>query len=410
MGIQSGSATFTRFFVPDPVTEDFWSYVDEKLQAGSFKGIEEGEEQAAGFASWDDFFDSSFPYGSYHKGEYVAFNFRLDQRKVPAIITKQYVREAVQKFRQEHDEKWPSRRERADIQENIKNFLLNRSFPQPSACEVVWNPAGKWMIVGTTSTKMMEAFLELFESLFRLYPMPLYHVHWGLNMIPLDERSKDVLNSMVSVKSPQAMEEGRYLGHEFLTWFWFLTEQTDGVIRISDEKQVEVNLGERLVLTLPGEGKERVICTTQANALHEARTALQQGKMVEELQMFLRIGENEYLLTMDSSLWAVKGLKAPKQLPDFDKDDPDGRFLEKMYFIEEITAAINAIYGQFLSQRLGPGWESDTLPVFKQWIAGNAEEGERVRPERSREVEAEPAGTSTEIGRDMGTEDESAPF
>ena len=71
MSIKSGSATFTRFYIPDAVTEDFWNYVDEKLQAGVFKGIEDGEELAVGFTSWEDFFDSTIPYGSYHKGEYA---------------------------------------------------------------------------------------------------------------------------------------------------------------------------------------------------------------------------------------------------------------------------------------------------------------------------------------------------
>ncbi len=123
---------------------------------------------------------------------------------------------------------------------------------------------------------------------------------------------------MVSARSPQAMYEGRPLGYEFLTWLWFLTEKQMAPIELGEGRQAEVSLGERLVLTLPADGKERVICTTQANALHEARTALQQGKLVDELQLFLRIQENEYFLTLDSFLWAIKGLKTPKQLPDFD--------------------------------------------------------------------------------------------
>jgi len=378
MSIQSGSATYTRFFVPDPVTEDFWSYVDEKLRGGIFKACEDGQEQAAGFSSWDDLFDSSFAYGSYHKGEYVAFHFRLDQRKVPTIILKQYVREAIHKYRSEHDGKWPSRQEKLEMRENLQNWLLNRALPQPSACEVVWNPAAKTMFLGTTSSKMMEALLEHFEHHFRLYPVPLYHVHWALNLIPLDGRQKDLLTSMVSPQSVQAINDGRFLGYEFLTWLWFFSEQSENAIALPEDRKAEVYLGERLTLTLPGEGRERVVCTTQASALHEARTALQQGKLVEEVQIFLRIGENEYFLTLDSSLWAVKGLKTPKQLPDYDEEDQDGRFLEKMYFLEEVSAVLNALYGKFLSERLSPGWESDTLPLLKGWIEGKEKEQEAV--------------------------------
>jgi len=378
MGIQSASATFTRFYVPDPVTEDFWSYVDEKLQAGSFKECEADQAQSVGFASWDDFFDPSFSDVSYHKGEYVAFNFRVDQRKVPAVIMKQYVRQSIQKFRDEHDGRSPSRKERQEIQENMENWLLNQMLPQPSACEVVWSPAGKWMLLGTTSTKVVETFLEQFENQFRIYPVPLYHVHWALNLLPLTGREKDILSSMIPVKSPTAMEEGRFLGYEFLTWLWFFTEHEKGMIKFSDEQQAEVNLGERVVLTLPGEGKERVVCTTQANSLHEARTALQQGKLVQEIQLFIRIADDEYFLTLDSSLWGVKGLKTPKQLSEFDKEDLEGRFLEKMYFMEKVSAVLNALYRKYLGQRLDPGWESDVLPLFRQWIESKGEDVEEA--------------------------------
>jgi len=36
MAIKSASATFTRFFVPELKTDDFWSYIDERLREGAF--------------------------------------------------------------------------------------------------------------------------------------------------------------------------------------------------------------------------------------------------------------------------------------------------------------------------------------------------------------------------------------
>jgi len=370
MSIKSGSATFTRFYIPDPTTEDFWSYVDEKLQAGVFKGIEDGEEQAVGFAPWEDFFDSTIPYGSYHKGEYVAFHFRTDQRKVPSIVLKQHVKAAVQKYRNENEGRGPSRNERKEMQENIQKALLNRAFTQPSACEVVWNASEKWMLLGTTSTKTIEAFLDHFEKHFTLYPVPLYHVNWALNLIPLNEHQKGALNSMVSVQSPEAMEAGHFLGNEFMTWLWFFTENEKGVIQFAENREAEVHLGERLVLTLPNDSKERIICTTQNTALIEARSALQQGKLVREIQFFLRVADDEYLPTLDSALWAIKGIRMPKQLTDHDEDDADGQFLERMYFLEEVSSILNALYGQFLSERLSLDWETMVLPAMNQWIEG----------------------------------------
>lgn len=367
MAISSSSATFTRFFVPELEEGDFWSLVDEKLRGGAFSEPDDTQIETAGFASWEDFFDSSFSYGSYRKGEYVAFNFRLDQKKVPGMVLKQFVRQSVQKYRDEHEGKWPSRSEKQEIQENMQEYLLNRAFPQPSSCEVVWTPARNLMLIGTSSPKMLDAFLEFFEQQFQTYPVPLFHAPWAANMLPLTPAQKDTLGSIVPLKSPTALEEGRFLGTEFLTWVWYYIECLGGSIQAAD-KTADLHLGERMTLVLPGDGKERVVCTTQANFLHEARTALRQGKVVDEVQLLLIIGENEYSLTLDSSLWALKGVKTPKQLPDYGSEDPDGRFLEKMYFLEEVCAALDALYMRFLSERLTPGWDSDTRVELQKWI------------------------------------------
>jgi len=375
MAISSSSATFTRFFVPDAIREDFWSYVDEKLNEGMFKDPDDGQELAQGFTSWEDFFESSFPYGSYHKGEYLAFNFRIDQRKVPPIVLKKYVREAVRKHRDENEGKWPARHEKIEIQENVRSWLLNRALFQPVACEVVWNTARKWLLVGTTSSKLLDVFLTHFEDMFHMYPVPLYHVHWALNLLPLDGRQKDHLGSMITVQSPLAMDEGRFLGYEFLTWLWFFVEHHGGRIEIPG-KVAELHLGERFVLNKPGEGMERVVCTTQANSLHEARTGLRQGKMVHEIQLFLVVGDNEYTFTLDSALWTFKGLKTPRQARDSDQEDQDGEFLEKMFFLEEVFSVLDVLYTRFLSERLGPHWESDHLGLMVKWMEGGKPAGE----------------------------------
>ncbi len=385
MGIQSSSSTFTRFFVPEPVTEDFWGFVHEKLLEGKFKEPDDVQEEVSGFACWHDFFESSFDDGAYHKGEYVAFQFRVDVRRVPPIILKKFVHDALQKYRSENDGKWPPRQERREMQENMQNVLLSRALPQPSVCEVVWNPAARQMLLGTTSTKIMDAFLESFEKYFQVYPVPLYHANWAQHMAGLTDRQKDFLAGLLDSKSATAMEDGRFLGFEFLTWLWFFVERGEGRVELPDGKIAEIHIGERFVLILPGEGREKIVCTTQDNSFHEARTALQKGKLVQEMQLFLMVGDNEYLLTLDSTLWAVKGLKTPKQAKDFqDDDEEDGFFLEKMYFIEEVSKVLDVLYGQFLSHRLESSWDLEARPQLQAWIdnpwelsADKSSEGER---------------------------------
>lgn len=370
MGLQSGTVTFTCFHLPDPSVADLWSFIDESLREGAYRNGPQGEASAKGFARWEDLFDASVPFAGCHKGEYVAFQFRWDQRKVPPLVLKQYEREAVQAYRAEHDGKLPPRHERLKIRESIQNQLLERVLPQPSGCDVVWAPAQCRLLVGTASLKMLEAFLEHFERVFKLHPIPLYHVQWALHGLSLPENLKDALSRLVSVKSPHAMHEGRFLGYEFLTWLWYLAECRQGRVPLERGGFATLALGEKVVLSRQDDGKERVICTTQAGALDEARTALRQGKMVEEAQWMLMTADNEYTLTLDRDLWAVKGLKTPKQIPHAEEMDSDARFLEKMFFIDEVLGVLNAAYGEFLSARLSSSWVSDVFPALRHWIEG----------------------------------------
>jgi hypothetical protein len=367
MGIQSASATFTRFTVQDPVQKDFWDFVENALKEGSFNPVQEDRSEASGFASWDDLFDTSFDFTSYHKAEYVAFRFRVDRRKVPSILLKQQVQTAIQEHREKSEGKWPSRQEKLEIREDVLDRLLARSLPQPAACDLVWNTRNKTLLVGTSGQKMLDAVRGHLETFLRLYPAPLYHAAWAQRLLPPAGPEQAALQSLVSTQSSNAMEEGRSLGYDFLTWLWFFSETEGGRFTLSDDREAEIHPGERLVLSLPEDGRERVICTTPAVSLHEARTALRRGKRVEEIQLFMKIGDTEYVLRLDTSLWAIRGLRTPKQLKDPEDQDNDGLFLEKMYFLEEVSDCLDAAYKQFLSLRLSGDWDGGVGLQMKKW-------------------------------------------
>ena len=368
MGIGSASATFARFLVPETPVEDFWTFVADGLHAGVFRECEETVESASGFASFDDLFDTALEYASWHKGDYVTAAFRTDTRKVPPVILKQHVREAIRK-RREAEGRWPTRSEKLEIRDFVSATLLARVLPRPSSFEWVWEPARRILLLGTTGAKPIETFLDHFERHFRVYPVPLHHANWGLHLLPLTRMQRDVLSSLVPADSVRGLAEGRFLGYEFLTWLWWFTEHGSGGVALPNGTVAALHLGERLVLSRPDDGKERVICTSEAGALDEAREALRRGKLVEEAQFAVHVAENEYLLTLDTSLMSVKGLRCPKQLPEEGgAEDPEGRFLERMYFIEEVFSALDALYGQFLSERLSPSWESEARPALLAWM------------------------------------------
>ncbi len=221
------------------------------------------------------------------------------------------------------------------IREDVLLRLMDRTLPKPSACEIVWNTQRQWMLMGTTSKSMLDASWEHLESHLQIHPVPLFHVKWALRLLSPRGSERAVLDSLVSPESHDAFFEGRFLGYEFLTWVWFLSETADGKIRLEDGREAEVHLGDHLNLSLPDDGNERVICTTQASDLYEARTALQHGKLVEEAQLFIQLGENEYFLKLDTNLWALRSLKTPKQIKEQVEEDLDGQFLKHVLKIRE---------------------------------------------------------------------------
>lgn len=367
MGIRSASATFSRFHVEAPVQRGFWKHVDGALKQGAFSGMTEDQSQSSGFASWDDLFDTDFEEASYHKGEYVAFQLRTDRRRVPPILIRQQTRLAVEAHREDHEGKWPSRKERERIREDVVLRLLGQTLALPAGCDVTWNTRENRLLVGSTARKTLETVWERVEDHLRLHPVPLYHVRWALQLLPPGSPEVGRLTALVSPESSGVLDEGRFLGYEFLTWLWRRSEEEAGRLRLPDEREAEIHLGERLVLSRPDNGQERVVCTTPAGNLHEARTALRRGKLVEEAQLYLHVGDNEYSLTLDASLWTIRSLRTPKRGRDPEEDDPDGRFLERMYFVEEVLACLDAAYASFLGQRLGGDWEARIRPRLQAW-------------------------------------------
>lgn len=368
MAITGSNSTFVRFQIPEIQTADLWGFIDEKLKEAAFKDCQDGQQVANGFADFDDPYDSRFITGTHRKSEYVAFNFRQDQKKIPSSVIKKHVKEQIDKYRENHGGKWPARAEKNEIKENIINWLMSKTEPTPSHYQIIWNVPQNSMFIGATSGKILDAFLEIFEMYFKIYPQYIFNASWA-SQLGLTNNQQDVLNALVNPKSPSAMFDGKFLGFEFLTWLWYMMD-----LNLLQQTDFNVMLGEKITLSIPGNEKEKVVCTTQANSLNEAYTALKQGKMVSSLQLFIdkhaSTGDNEYLVTIDANLATIRGLKTPKQLTQGD-DDLDGIFLEKMFLIEESLTCLDKCYKLFLTKRLSPEWESDVLPALKEWINGD---------------------------------------
>ncbi len=367
MSIKSGTSSLTFFYAPEPVTEDFWNYIDENIKKGSFKPCGSEDTKSSGFVLWDNLFSSDFNDLSYKKGDYLAFQFRLDQKKIPPLVLKQHLHDAIGQFKKEK-KRAPSKKEQQVLKEAVENKLLKVAFACPTHCEVLWNTRNFEMIIGTTSNRLIEAFLETFENVFKVYPVPLYHLQWAINMRDLPDGVKDTITKIVNPSSHKAFKDGVFIGQDFLIWLWYCTETNQNSITTRDENIATIYLGDKLVLVDPDEGREKVVCNTPSHKLDEAKTGLKTGKRLQEAQWLISVADREYYFVLDTSLWVIKNLKTPSQVSKRYDDDPDGRFFEKMFFIEEVREILRLFYKKFLMERFSGSWETETGAAILDWM------------------------------------------
>ncbi len=156
----------------------------------------------------------------------------------------------------------------------------------------------------------------------------------------------------------------RFLGNEFLLWLWRKEDDDASMFKLGTD-HVELLFSDRLQL-------EAALAEAETSDLKggspahspEAHKALQVGKRVAKAKMRLLKGEREWVFVIDSSSFHMSGIKTPTVLSKED-DEP---FFERMFLIEELHDAWNAIYRMFLEERLGAGWEGRRAEIA-EWIA-----------------------------------------
>ncbi len=166
------------------------------------------------------------------------------------------------------------------------------------------------------------------------------------------------------------MNEKVFLGQEFLTWLWYVSEEM-GSVQLADGRLVDVLLGERLVLG-PVQGQEgtRVTVKGRETSLAEARQALRRGKLVESLRLGLMIDGEEYWLTLEASELGLKALKLPPTAPGGGAPEGlEGLVLERISLVDAALRGLEGLLMVFLTQRLADEKGGELWAALKAWAS-----------------------------------------
>ena len=160
-----------------------------------------------------------------------------------------------------------------------------------------------------------------------------------------------------------------FIGRDFLTWLWYFSEVKNGVFHTKDAEAFAVFLEQRITV-LGGEGTslDTAVSSGPMSELREAKLGLQIGKKVNQARIRIEQDEHAWQMQLKAEDFSLTSLKTPKvEMKLEEGEDPDARFLEKMYLIEKSLQVLDELFAHFLAIRLSADWSRE-LSAMKTWI------------------------------------------
>ncbi len=162
----------------------------------------------------------------------------------------------------------------------------------------------------------------------------------------------------------------KFLGHEFLTWLWFVTENEEDTLKNAEGQTVTLEIGNRIVLVNTYSNAEESITIKGDDAgLEEGVMALKKGAVVTEMNMVFKEGDHDWRFGMKGESLNINGLKPPDTGTIETKDDIEGAVLEKVYLYEKVIVVLDALYKKFVELRLSEEWAKEVVPKMRGWVS-----------------------------------------
>lgn len=169
------------------------------------------------------------------------------------------------------------------------------------------------------------------------------------------------------------LREKAFLGREFLTWLWFKSDQTGGIIQIPGKKPIQALFLDRMTLDLSDvETPQTVSIKGEYSELREGLAALREGKKIEEARISLKADENEFTMVLKGTWFSFGSFKTPPILPPDERDsemEAEGNFLEKISLVEEGMNIVDELFEYFVKLRISEAWDTVEVPAIRKWAA-----------------------------------------
>jgi hypothetical protein len=161
----------------------------------------------------------------------------------------------------------------------------------------------------------------------------------------------------------------KFIGHEFLTWLWFLIEKNPDLLKQLNPDLVSLEIGNRVMLENSSRDSWETITIKGDDAgMEEGILALKKGAVVTELNLHAQCGELKWQFTLKGESFNVSNFKTPETGPIETGEDIAGAVLEKAFLYENIMALIDTMFKHFVTLRISNKWSSEVIPLIRAWL------------------------------------------
>jgi hypothetical protein len=386
MGILANTVSICQFkVVGDLPAADLFSWASGNLARHAFRPIDEGiAELSVGWVQTGNPQETSFsvPADFWHD-HYLAFSLRQDRRRVPSALLKAYLQVAEHEFLTANPgyTKVPKQK-KEELRDNVHASLLARTLPVPAVHDAVWDMRSGILTFTGLGRGAQDAFETLFRKSFPDFRLLAVHPFARAAQVVAEELKPLLLsaNKAASETVLDLIVSNRWLGADFLLWVMYRTMNGMAEYRIGRPGPDEAGMpfvayiNDRLVLSCAGDnGMQKITVAGPQDRFSEVRTALQQGKVINEAAIHFEKRENFWKMTLKGEMFHFASFKSPKVREENDNtvdaaSEREALFYERMALIEAGLQLFDTLLANFLTARLGPGWNAE-IKRIGEWVA-----------------------------------------
>ncbi len=159
-----------------------------------------------------------------------------------------------------------------------------------------------------------------------------------------------------------------HLASEFYVWLWWSSEVHGARFELPPPVgAIDLWIDERLAFRGANDNKVTAVMTGEAPSTSlEARAALAGGKVLQDLRIGFRRGDQEFTVTLKGPAVHLVGARLPQVLAE----SLEETLYDRMFRYGELQMVVGALFRMFAAIRVSDRWVEETLPAIRRWVRG----------------------------------------